>query len=117
MDEEMSEEEIEAHAAALAALRSGDRVRVREGAAHDEMTKGAEGEIAEVSPEPALAIRFDGMDGLHRWYVASELERIEDTTARGRGTETMKKIALRANDKRPEDLHDRQARGSRSNGR
>lgn len=78
---------------------AGDRVRVREGAAHDEMTKGAEGEIAEVSPEPAIAIRFDGMDGLHRWYVASELERVEETTAqraRGRGTETMKKITLRA---------------------
>jgi phage gp29-like protein len=61
----------------------GDRVRVKSGAAHDDMTKDAEGEIAEVSAESALAIRFDGMDELHRWYVASELDRVSGTAAEG----------------------------------
>jgi hypothetical protein len=64
----------------------GERVRVKNGAAHDDMTKDAEGEIAEVSAEPALAVRFDGMDELHRWYVASELDRVSGTAAR-RGTQ------------------------------
>lgn len=51
----------------------GDRVRVRDDMAHDEMTKGVDGTVREIST-PAIGIEFDGMDGVHKWYVASELE-------------------------------------------
>lgn len=51
----------------------GDRVRVRDGMAHDEMTKGVDGTVREVAT-PAIGIEFDGMDGVHKWYVAAELQ-------------------------------------------
>lgn len=56
-------------------LAVGDRVRVKDGAAHDEMTRGAVGTIKEIST-PALGILFDGMDGVHKWYVEAEIERV-----------------------------------------
>lgn len=63
------------------AIAVGDRVKVRAGKAHDEMTKGAAGEVVEIS-SPALAIKFDGMDGVHRWYVDSELTVLQDDDQR-----------------------------------
>lgn len=54
----------------------GDRVRVREGMAHDRMTDGVDGTVREIST-PAIGITFDGMDGVHKWYVASELQSAE----------------------------------------
>lgn len=55
----------------------GDRVKVKAGAEHDEATKDAVGTIAEMSTH-ALGIEFDGMDGVHKWYVAHELDKEED---------------------------------------
>ena len=51
----------------------GKRVRVKPGVAHDKMTAGKSGTIQKVST-PALGIRFEGMEGLHKWYTAGELE-------------------------------------------
>lgn len=55
----------------------GDRVKVRKKMSHGEAV-GGEGRVVEVSGEPALAILFDGEEeeGAHKWYVASELERL-----------------------------------------
>ena len=55
------------------AVAVGSRVRVKAGAEHDEETKGAAGTVAEMGT-CALAVKFDGMDGVHKWYVADELE-------------------------------------------
>lgn len=54
-------------------LKAGDRVRVKSGKEHDSMTKGKVGTVQEVST-PALGIKFDNMDKIHKWYVESELE-------------------------------------------
>lgn len=61
---------------AKAAMKKGDRVRVRSGAAHDEMHADMTGEIVEVSTA-ALAVRFGDMKDVHRWYVESELRAVE----------------------------------------
>lgn len=57
-------------------LSVGDRVKVRSGKEHDEMTKDKEGVIAEIS-SPALGIKFDGMEEIHKWYVDNEVEKVE----------------------------------------
>ena len=56
------------------ALKVGDRVKVKPGRNHDEMTKDKTGTVAQVST-PALGIRFDGMTNVHKWYVEEELEK------------------------------------------
>lgn len=66
----------------------GARVRVRSGKAHDAMTKDAVGTVAEVGTE-ALGVKFDGMDEVHRWYVASELAPAEDAVSPADGTDGM----------------------------
>lgn len=53
-------------------FREGDRVRVAT-AVHAGMSMAASGTIEIVSRETAYAIRFDGMDEVHKWYVDSEL--------------------------------------------
>jgi len=50
----------------------GTRVRVKPGKNHDEETMDAEGPIVEIST-PALAVKFDGMDEPHKWYVDDEV--------------------------------------------
>lgn len=60
-------------AAAESEYELGDRVRVRDGMAHDDMTAGKTGTIKEISTA-ALGIKFDGMDSIHHWYVDSEIE-------------------------------------------
>ena len=57
-------------------LKPGDRVRVRPGLEHDEEHVGAGATVVEVGP-PSIAIRFDGEDEIHRWYIAGELELVE----------------------------------------
>lgn len=54
-------------------IRVGDRVTVKAGAAHDEMTRGKTGVVQEISTA-ALAIQFEGMP-LHKWYTEAELDR------------------------------------------
>ncbi len=56
--------------------RVGERVTVKPGDAHDEMTAGKTGTIVEIGT-PALGIKFDDMDEIHRWYTAEELESAE----------------------------------------
>lgn len=56
-------------------FKKGDRVRVRKGMNHDDMTEMKTGTIVEISPTPALGIKFDGMEEVHHWYVDAELER------------------------------------------
>ena len=52
----------------------GDRVKVKPGKEHDEMTKEKKGTVKKVSTE-ALGIEFDNMPGkIHRWYVDEEVE-------------------------------------------
>lgn len=55
------------------ALQVGDRVRVRDGMAHDAMTEDTDGTVREIST-PAIGIEFDGMSGVHKWYTEAELE-------------------------------------------
>jgi len=55
-------------------FKIGDRVRVREGKAHDAMTSMKEGTVVE-DEDGALGIKFDGMAEVHRWYTSSELEK------------------------------------------
>src|SRR5574337_129393 len=59
--------------AATKAYKVGDRVQVKTGKQHDNMTKEATGTVQEISTE-ALGIKFDDMEKIHRWYVASELK-------------------------------------------
>lgn len=74
-------ERIVVHSGMSRAMTKGDRVKVKAGKEHDDMTKGATGKVVEVSTA-ALAIKFDDMDGVHRWYVESELESADDNTDR-----------------------------------
>jgi len=55
----------------------GDRVTVKAGKAHDEMTADAVGTIV-IIEGTALGVLFDGMDMIHKWYVADELDLVED---------------------------------------
>ena len=55
----------------------GDRVKVKAGKEHDDMVMGMSGSIVEIST-PALAIKFDDMDEVHKWYVQAELEKSDD---------------------------------------
>jgi len=56
------------------ALKVGDRVKVKPGKNHDEMTKNKVGTVQQVST-PALGIKFDGMSEMHKWYVEDEVEK------------------------------------------
>lgn len=51
----------------------GDRVVVRAGDAHDEMTADVAGTVVIIGT-PALGVMFDGMTKVHKWYVADEVE-------------------------------------------
>lgn len=51
----------------------GDRVKLKPGKSHDEMTANKKGTIAVIST-PALGIRFDGMKSVHKWYADDEVE-------------------------------------------
>lgn len=75
------------HRAADDGYSVGDRVRVRQGVEHDPMTADKVGVVSIVST-PALGIEFDGMDGVHKWYVAAEVV-AEDAPA----DEPMKKMS------------------------
>ena len=55
----------------------GDRVKVKAGKEHDDMVMGMSGSIVEIST-PALAIKSDDMDEVHKWYVQAELEKSDD---------------------------------------
>jgi ribosomal protein L24 len=59
-------------------FKAGDRVKVKSGKEHDPMTKGKTGTIREVST-PALGIKFDGMDKVHKWHVDEEIEKAADS--------------------------------------
>jgi len=52
----------------------GDKVKVRPGKEHDSMTKGKTGTIQEIST-PALGVKFEGMDKVHKWYADEEIEK------------------------------------------
>lgn len=52
----------------------GDRVKVKEGAGHDGMTKNKTGTIVEIDT-PALGIKFDGMTMVHKWYTDKEVKK------------------------------------------
>lgn len=56
-------------------VKVGDRVKVKPGKEHDEMTKGKTGTVREVGT-PALGIKFDGMAEIHKWYVEGEVEKV-----------------------------------------
>ncbi len=64
---------------ASTSFQVGDAVRVRDGAEHDEMTARAVGTVVEIGTA-ALAIKFDGIEHIHYWYVAAELEPVSDET-------------------------------------
>lgn len=51
----------------------GDRVKVKPGKEHDEMTKGKTGTIVEINT-PALGVKFDGMSMTHKWYADDEVD-------------------------------------------
>lgn len=60
-------------------FKEGDRVKVKPGKNHDEMTKNKVGTVREIST-PALGIEFDDMPGeIHKWYVDEELNRVDET--------------------------------------
>lgn len=66
-------------------LKVGDRVKVKPGKAHDDMTKDKTGTI-EIVSSPALGVKFDGMDMVHKWYVAEEVELSGDDAAERKGS-------------------------------
>lgn len=51
----------------------GDRVRVKPRIEHNAITRGKTGTVIEIGT-PALAVKFEGMPDVHKWYVAEELE-------------------------------------------
>lgn len=51
----------------------GDRVMVRPGNEHDDMTRDKTGTVREIST-PALGIVFDGMEMEHKWYTDAEVQ-------------------------------------------
>ncbi|KAB2943603.1 MAG: hypothetical protein K8F92_04725 [Hyphomicrobium sp.] len=51
----------------------GERVRVKPTIEHNAMTRGRTGTVIEIG-SPALAVKFEGMPEIHKWYVAEELE-------------------------------------------
>ena len=55
----------------------GDRVKVKAGKAHDEETADKEGKVVEIGTN-ALGIKFDGMEEVHHWYVAEELDLVQE---------------------------------------
>lgn len=57
-----------------AEFKAGDRIKVRDGAAHPGMEEMVFGVVHSVSDESPLAIKFDGSDDIHQWYVGSEIE-------------------------------------------
>lgn len=59
----------------MAKFKKGDRVKVK-GKPH--MAGQKTGEIVEVSTETPYAIKFDGMDMVHKWYVDSEIEKTDE---------------------------------------
>lgn len=63
---------------AAAKLKVNDRVKIKR--PHAGMAIGDEGVVTEVSPETAYAIKMEGMDKSHKWYVDSELEATAETT-------------------------------------
>lgn len=56
-------------------FKVGDRVKVK-GSPH--MRGQNVGTVALVSKETPYAVKFDGMDGVHKWYVDSEIEAADD---------------------------------------
>lgn len=69
----------------------GDRVVVRDGADHGEITAGSAGEIVEIGSH-ALGIKFDDMpDMVHRWYTAEELD--SESADRGKGKKKKKPMS------------------------
>jgi len=72
---------MDAAAGGSATYAVGDRVRVRPGKSHDAATAEATGTVAVVNGT-AIGIRFDGMDGVHKWYVAEELMPVTGAAAR-----------------------------------
>lgn len=57
-------------------IKVGDRVKIT-GNPHSPETKDKEGVVKIVST-PALGILFDGMEEVHKWYVAGELKVVID---------------------------------------
>lgn len=55
----------------------GDRVKITNNPHSPEM-KNKEG-VVKIISTPALGILFDGMDKVHKWYVASELKVVNDS--------------------------------------
>jgi hypothetical protein len=64
-------------------LKVGDRVIVKSGKAHDDMTMNKAGTVVEIST-PALAINFDGMDKVHKWYTDGELTHLAKPAAKSK---------------------------------
>lgn len=58
------------------AIKVGSRVKVKDGKEHDAMAKGKTGTVKEIAT-PALGIKFDGMEMIHKWYVEDELEQVD----------------------------------------
>jgi hypothetical protein len=59
-------------------FKIGNRVKVKAGKEHDAMTKNKEGEVRQIATE-ALGIKFDGMDGVHKWYVDAEVDSVDES--------------------------------------
>lgn len=51
----------------------GDRVQVKTGVGHDNMTMGKTGVVVKIAT-PALGVKFDGMPKVHKWYADSEVK-------------------------------------------
>lgn len=75
----------------MAKFKKGDRVRILKPheAGHDM------GEISSVSTETAYAVRMDGMDEDHKWYVDSEMEKMAMDNRRSTGVRASNVTPLR----------------------
>lgn len=63
---------------AVTSYKLGDTVQVKPGLEHDSMVEGKTGTIMLVST-PALGIKFEGIPGIHKWYVDTEIKKVEAT--------------------------------------
>lgn len=60
--------------AKISVYNVGDKVKVRKGKEHESNIKGKTGTIVEIN-NPALGIKFDGIEEVHKWYVDEEVEK------------------------------------------
>lgn len=61
--------------AKISVYNVGDKIKIKSGKEHSKDTKNKIGTITEIN-NPALGIKFEGMEDVHKWYVDEEVEKV-----------------------------------------